>query len=478
MQPEAGMMVTPNVRLTRPLNEGGMGAVWVADHLALRTQVVVKFITGDLVKNPDALARFEREAAAASQVKSPHVVQTFDHGFTGDGIPYIVMELLEGDELGDYLEKHGTMAPAQVVSLVSQLGRALDKAHAKGIVHRDIKPNNIFLTEGEGGEFFVKLLDFGIAKGVDMPRIDSATRTGAVMGSPFYMSPEQIVGAKEIGPRSDLWAVGVVAFEALTGSRPFEAETMGALAIQIHGGVLPKPSSKLTSLPEAVDTWFERACAREPAARFGTARELSDALGRALAVASTMPPTSSTGPRKVPLSSNEMLAKTTEAPPPSFGPGMPSTSAAATSASSENESSTHGMASTTSVSPQKSKTGAYVGLGVAAVVAVAIAFFAFGRGGTSTTTTPPAPTTAPSGTTAPAPSTAAHPTTTAPESSAVGLVPLPTSHPSVAPASSGHGPKNVAGTTGTGKSHTTPTPSASTAPVTPHPSATSNDPIY
>jgi len=456
------MMVTPNVRLTRPLNEGGMGAVWVADHVALRTEVVVKFITGELAKNPDALARFEREAAAASQVKSPHVVQTFDHGFTADGIPYIVMELLEGEDLGEHLDKCGRMAPSEVVSVVSQLGRALDKAHAKGIVHRDIKPNNIFLTEGEGGEFFVKLLDFGIAKGVDMPRIDSATRTGAVMGSPFYMSPEQIVGAKEIGPRSDLWAVGVVAFEALTGVRPFDAETMGALAIQIHGGPLPKPSVKEPSLSPAVDEWFERACSRDPAGRFGSAKELAESLGRALAVAPTLPPSSSTGPRQAPLSSNEMLAKTTEAPPPSFG-------------LREVEASTHGLASSTSVSPAaKPKTGTYVAAGVAAVV-LGLAVFAFGRSsGTGPAGGAPPPGTVPPAASTPSASSAVAPK--APESATVGLVPLPSTPTSpTAPASApptAHGSKPGTAT----KPH--PSAAASTAPAQPHPSSTSNDPLY
>ncbi len=276
-----------------------MGSVWVADHLALHNQVVVKFITGDLLQNPDALARFEREAAAAFQVKSPHVVQTFDHGLTEDKTPYIVMELLEGIDLGDHLAKVGRMAPAAVVALVTQLARALDRAHARGIVHRDIKPNNIFLSEVEGGssEFFVKLLDFGIAKGGGPQKLDSGTRTGSVMGSPFYMSPEQIVGAKELGPKADLWAVGIVVFEALTGQRPYEADTMGALAIMVHSDVPPKPTAVMPSLPVALDAWFERACARAPEERFGSAREMAESLAQALE-----------GPSKATIVANEASA--------------------------------------------------------------------------------------------------------------------------------------------------------------------------
>lgn len=298
-------MVTPSVRLVRPLGHGGMGSVWVADHLALRTQVVVKFIASDLRDSKEANERFSREAAAAAQVKSPHVVQTFDHGFTPEGVPYIVMELLEGRDLGAVLEEHGVCEPALVVEIVGQLARALDRAHARGIVHRDIKPGNIFLCDGGGGEVFTKLLDFGIAKGVDAPKIDSATKTGSVMGSPYYMSPEQILGSRGLDHRSDLWSVGVVAFEALTGHRPFDAETMGGLAIRIHSEPLPVPSHLNPALSPHVDAWFARACARQASERFDSATEMADALAsavaggplRSLAPASRLPPSSSQGER-------------------------------------------------------------------------------------------------------------------------------------------------------------------------------------
>jgi serine/threonine protein kinase len=282
--PEAhvGMMVTPSVKLVRPLGEGGMGAVWVADHIALRTQVVVKFIAEGLKDSKEATERFSREAAAAAQVKSPHVVQTFDHGFTPDGIPYIVMELLEGRDLGAFLESEQRCSPELVVEIIAQLARALDRAHERGIVHRDIKPGNIFLCDGGRGDVFVKLLDFGIAKGVDVPRIDSGTKTGAMIGSPFYMSPEQILGSKSVDHRSDLWSVGVVAYEALTGEKPFDAETMGGLAIKIHSEPLPLPSTKVSGLSPAVDAWFQRACSRPVPDRFATAKEMAETLAAAL----------------------------------------------------------------------------------------------------------------------------------------------------------------------------------------------------
>ncbi|MBX3215370.1 MAG: serine/threonine protein kinase [Labilithrix sp.] len=278
----AGMMVTPSVKLVRPLGEGGMGAVWVADHLALRTQVVVKFIAAGLKDSKEATERFSREAAAAAQVKSPHVVQTFDHGFTADGVPYIVMELLEGRDLGAFLDAEKRCSPQLVVEIIAQLARALDRAHERGIVHRDIKPGNLFLCDGGSGDVFVKLLDFGIAKGVDVPLIDSGTKTGAMIGSPFYMSPEQILGSKTLDHRSDLWSVGVVAYEALTGDKPFDAETMGGLAIKIHSEPLPSPSARVPGLSPAVDAWFQRACARAVTDRFGTAKEMAEALAAAL----------------------------------------------------------------------------------------------------------------------------------------------------------------------------------------------------
>jgi eukaryotic-like serine/threonine-protein kinase len=282
------MMVTPSVKLVRPLGEGGMGAVWVAEHLALHTQVVVKFIASGLKGSKEAQERFSREAAAASQVKSPHVVQTFDHGITEDGVPYIVMELLEGRDLGEYLDQTAKVPPELVVEIIGQLARALDRAHERGIIHRDIKPGNIYLCDsGRSGEVFVKLLDFGIAKGVELGggilnRVDSGTKTGSMIGSPFYMSPEQILGSKDIDHRSDLWSVGVVAYEMLTGRKPFDAETMGGLAIRIHSEPLPLATTANPDLPIAVDAWFARACARDVKARFATAKEMTEELARSL----------------------------------------------------------------------------------------------------------------------------------------------------------------------------------------------------
>jgi serine/threonine protein kinase len=278
---QPGGMVTPSVRLVRPLGQGGMGSVWIADHLALRTQVVVKFMAAELASNPANAERFSREASAASQVKSQHVVQMLDHGVTSDGHPFIVMELLEGHDLAHHIKHRGALPPPEVILVVSHVSKALARAHERGIVHRDIKPENIFLCDAGGGEMFVKLLDFGIAK-AQLDSGMSTTKTGAVMGTPFYMSPEQLMGAKHIDHRTDLWSLGVVAYEALTGARPFEGGTVGALAVDIHSSPVPKPSARNPSLGPLVDDWFAKACARDPQARFGSARELAAGFEAAL----------------------------------------------------------------------------------------------------------------------------------------------------------------------------------------------------
>ncbi len=285
---EAGTQVTPSLRLVRPLGEGGMGSVWIADHTGLRTQVVVKFMSDELVSSADALSRFSREAAAAALVKSPHVVQMIDHGVLPDGVPFIAMELMEGEDLGHRIAREKALPPRQLATLVSHVSKALARAHERGVVHRDIKPDNIFLSDGGGGEAFGKVLDFGIAKLGDHTQL-SKTKTGAAIGTPYYMSPEQMTGLKDIDYRTDLWSLGVVAFEALTGKRPFEGETVGALALAICSSPLPIPSTTSPTLPVSVDAWFARACAREVGARFANAKELADAFEAAVGGSEPLP---------------------------------------------------------------------------------------------------------------------------------------------------------------------------------------------
>ena len=258
------MQVTPSVRLVSKLGAGGMGAVWIADHTALNTSVVVKFMLVGLDSSASARTRFKREAEAASQVKSPHVVQTFDYGVTADGLPFIVMEHLEGRDLAAEISARGALDPVTVIAIVTQVAKALTKAHAAGLLHRDIKPDNIFLCQSESeDDLFVKLLDFGIAKSHAVEgeaELDAQTKTGQVIGTPFYMSPEQVTAQKIIDLRSDLWSLAVVAFEALTGQRPFDGPSCGALAVKIATSDAPRPSATNPALPPSVDAWFARAC--------------------------------------------------------------------------------------------------------------------------------------------------------------------------------------------------------------------------
>jgi serine/threonine-protein kinase len=217
---------------------------------------------------------------------------------TDRNVPFIVMELLEGRDLASLLAERGPLEPDEVLSIVTQVGKALSRAHAANVLHRDIKPENIFLTDVEG-ESFVKLLDFGIAKLTEATRLpDSKTKTGQVVGTPFYMSPEQITGSEALDHGADLWSLGVVAFEAMTGRRPFTGETIGGLAVAIVSGPMPVPSRVRPGIPPGFDAWFARACARETDKRFASAKEMADALKLALGGSAprTVPPIPSSGP--------------------------------------------------------------------------------------------------------------------------------------------------------------------------------------
>jgi serine/threonine-protein kinase len=271
-----GEHIGSNVQLIKPLGAGGMGEVWLGKHLTLHTEVAVKFVTEEYAQNPAIRERFAREAAAAAKVKSPHIVQVFDHGFTPDDSPYIVMELLQGEELNDRLQRTRTVSLPELVAIVRQTCKGLSKAHQAGIVHRDIKPHNVFLTEADG-DVFVKVLDFGIAKEADQAA-SSMTQTGSMLGTPYYMSPEQIQNSKNVDLRFDLWALAVLAYEALTGAKPFDGESIGAISFAIFEGTFAPPSTHVPGLPASIDSWFMRAFAKRPADRFQSAREFADAF--------------------------------------------------------------------------------------------------------------------------------------------------------------------------------------------------------
>jgi serine/threonine-protein kinase len=257
-----------------------MGRVWVADHRTLKVEVAVKFLAERVERVPEAVARFTVEAEAAARIKSPHVVQIFDHGFS-DGTPYIVMELLEGEDLSAKLEREGRLATSETISVVSQVCKALEKAHAMGIVHRDIKPANVFLVSGLG-ETFVKVLDFGLAKHSG-DGLKGMTGSDAIFGTPHYVSPEQADSAREVTPQSDLWSIAVVAYECLTGARPFEAASLIRLCVALNEGRFTPATTVCPELPPSVDAFFARAFERDPLRRFGSAAELAVTFAEALA---------------------------------------------------------------------------------------------------------------------------------------------------------------------------------------------------
>ncbi|MBI4953236.1 MAG: serine/threonine protein kinase, partial [Myxococcales bacterium] len=279
---QSGAVVGGRYRLVAPLGRGAMGEVWRAEHVYLHSQLALKLIaTRDRGSGPEALARFSREAQAAAVLRSPHVVHIFDHGVDGDAA-FIAMELLEGESLFDRLRRAGRLDPTDTARILAQMARAVDRAHAAGIVHRDLKPQNIFLAHVDGREV-VKVLDFGIAKMTVLKGMDAlATQEGFMVGTPCYMSPEQILGNRLVDGQSDLWQLGVVAFECTCGRLPFQSEAVGELMVQICSAPLPVPS-RLARVPDGFDAWAARALARAPAERFASGHELAASLCRVLA---------------------------------------------------------------------------------------------------------------------------------------------------------------------------------------------------
>jgi serine/threonine protein kinase len=211
----AGSIIANRYRLLRKLGAGGMGSVWLAHDQSLDSHCAVKLVDPEKAANEEVRVRFEREAKAAAQIRGANVVDIFDHGIF-DGIPFIVMEYLEGEDLGARLERVGKLDLDQTYQVIGQVARALVRAHAAGIVHRDLKPENIFLVPGDDAEV-AKVLDFGIAKHEQYSLLGKTTKTGSFMGTPYYMSPEQARG-KSIDWRSDLWALGVIVFQCLTSA--------------------------------------------------------------------------------------------------------------------------------------------------------------------------------------------------------------------------------------------------------------------
>jgi serine/threonine-protein kinase len=268
-----GFSVSSRVRLTRLLGSGSVASVWLGRDEPLERDVAVKVLAPELVRShPHLATRFALEARAAARIRSPHVVEIHDYGTLDGGIPFLVLELLEGETLAAYLARRRPSL-AEAVDIVVQTAKGLLAAHRRGVVHRDIKPSNLFLAE-QGDEQIVKVIDFGLAKhpGQDL----QLTRTGWIVGTPHYMSPEQILSAKSTDGSADLWALAVVTYEMLTGLRPFRGETPGAVMMAIAGFRWQRPSEH--GADARLDAWFARAFHPEIDRRFPSAKSMAAAL--------------------------------------------------------------------------------------------------------------------------------------------------------------------------------------------------------
>jgi serine/threonine-protein kinase len=233
------------------------------------------------------------------------VAQSLDQGVTDDGTPYIVMELLSGETLGTRLARDGRLELDEASMVLAQLAKALEAAHRLGIVHRDIKPENVFLSKSGDDSMIVKVIDFGIAKAVELPAVSRLTGGGMMLGTPEYMSPEQVMNSRDVDYRADLWAMAVVAYEMLTGARPFTGKDIGELCCTLLRGEFQPPTAIVPSLPPNIDTWFTRALHSEPGARFSSARDMAaafvdrDGLDTIEAPSPALPKTSSPAPANV-----------------------------------------------------------------------------------------------------------------------------------------------------------------------------------
>ena len=297
----AGITLNDRYALEAKIGEGGMGEVWRAKHLALDNPVAIKFLTANVGASETVQKRFLVEAKVTAQLKSRHAVQVFDFGVTTDGHPYLVMELLQGETLKARIVRLRRIDPESTVTILSAASKALARAHSLGIIHRDFKPDNVFLTKNEEGEDEVKVVDFGVAKllgGMEedpptptddqiadaVTSLDSLTRTGRLVGTPHYMSPEQIRMSAELGPAADIWALGVVAFECLTGKHPFQGKNVLEVFAAIQLGQARSARELEPSLPKAFEKWFARACAVHAGDRFPDAITATTALAEALLV--------------------------------------------------------------------------------------------------------------------------------------------------------------------------------------------------
>ena len=268
-----------------------MGEVWRARHAQLGQRVVIKVLHPGRGVDQELVQRFLREARAAASIGSPHIASVSDFAVTPEGVPFLVMEHLEGCDLAELIRSNGGLPPERACDIGRQILEAVAAAHRAGILHRDIKPANVFLTRDPAGGERVKLLDFGISKVFEGTRVEVLTRTGVLMGTPFYMAPEQFVDAREVDRRADLYSVAVILYEMLTGRLPHEATTLEEIITRVLSQP-PRPLAQLApSLPPALAGLVDRGLAQDPDARWQSAEEMAAELDRIARAQSALPET-------------------------------------------------------------------------------------------------------------------------------------------------------------------------------------------
>ncbi|WP_437564024.1 serine/threonine-protein kinase [Sorangium sp. So ce542] len=320
-----GEIIDGKYRIVRLLGQGGMGAVFEGENVRIRRRVAIKLLHANISSQAESVARFEREAQAAARIGSDHICEVLDLGVLPDGTRYMVMEYLEGETLGAKIERAGRLGPEITVPIMVQVLEALGAAHAAGIIHRDLKPDNIFVIPVKAGlSNFVKVLDFGVSKFSQLAGSEmSMTRTGAVVGTPYYMSPEQARGSSPVDQRTDIYAMGVLLYQATTGQVPFDAATFNELLFKIVLETAPPPQQLVPDLDVEFSGIIQKAMAREPGARFQSCAEFKSAL---LAWAAARPNLAllSTGRTSLARLSLPSQPEVTTTPPPPLRPDTPS----------------------------------------------------------------------------------------------------------------------------------------------------------
>ena len=269
-----GTVIAGKYSLTHTLGQGGMGLVVAATHLQLDRRVAIKFLLPQHLEKTDVVSRFTREARSAAKIQSDHVAHVLDVG-VDEGTPYMVMEYLEGEDLKQVLSRRGPLSVEEAVRYIVQACEALGEAHGLGIVHRDLKPANLFLANRANGKTILKVLDFGISKIMNPATETELTLTSRAVGSPSYMSPEQLTSSRSLDARADVWALGVILYQLLTNNLPFAGENLTALITSVIFAKFIPPSVVKGDLPPALDAIVARCLERELARRYASVAELA-----------------------------------------------------------------------------------------------------------------------------------------------------------------------------------------------------------